>query len=249
MAQKGTVNCTSVTPSTLISSAQFAEGSAEPRQLLRKHESCFLICHIALNCAVVISVLVVCPLYKTHEMSSLYRLLAVISIFLVIVIYPGFDVYKQTDRFYKMAVRISLAWMTTIAVLIVLAFLSKTSEEYSREVIIAWFVTVSIVQIPLLRLNYFAVSYYRKKNNKPINCVVIGLGRTARYFSNKLHRNHCLPDNIIGMVIGYNQDISESIHKQLAFSLLGELTNIKSIIQTHAVKRVYISLPLNLLKK
>jgi len=73
---------------------------------------------------------------------------------------------------------------------------------------------------------------------------VIGLVRTGRYFSNKLHHNHWLPNNIIGMVNGYNQDIPESIHKQLAFPLLGELANIKSIIQTHAVKRVYISLSL-----
>jgi len=163
MPQKRTANYTPVTPSTFIYSGQYAGGLAKPRQLLRKHESCFLICQVVLNCAAIIGVLIICTLYKTHEVSSLYRLLAVISIFLVIVIYPGFDVYKQTDRFYKMAVRISLAWMTTIAVLIVLAFLTKTSEEYSREVIIVWFVTVSIVQIALLRLNYFSVSYYRKK--------------------------------------------------------------------------------------
>jgi putative colanic acid biosynthesis UDP-glucose lipid carrier transferase len=244
MPQKGTVNCTPATPSTLIYSGQYTGGLAKPRRLLRKHESCFLICQVALNCATVISVLVVCTLYKTHEISSLYRLLAVISTFLVIVIYPGFDVYKQTDKFSKMAVRISLAWVTTIAVLITLAFLTKTSEQYSREVIILWFVTVSIIQIPMLRLNYLAVSYYRKKNTKPINCVVIGLGRSARYFSHKLHHNHWLPDKIIGMVNGYNQDIPESIHKQLAFPLLGELENIKSIIQVHSVKRVYISLPL-----
>ena len=177
-------------------------------------------------------------------MSSLYRLLAAISIFLVVVIYPGFGVYKQAEQFSKMAVRISLAWMTTIAVLIVLGFLTKMSEQYSREVIIVWFVIVSIIQIPLLRLNYFAVSYYRKKITKPINCVVIGLGRSARYFSNKLHHNHWLPDNIIGMVNGYNQDIPEPIYKQLAFPLLGELANIKSIIQAHSIERVYISLPL-----
>jgi len=73
MPQKGTVNCTSVTPPTLISSAQFAEGAAEPCQRLRKHESCFLICQIALNYAVVISVLVVCTLYKTHEMITAFK--------------------------------------------------------------------------------------------------------------------------------------------------------------------------------
>ena len=244
MPQNNTASKATAPPSTLIYSGHFTEGSARPRRLLRKHESLFLICQVALNCAIVASVLAIYTLFKTQEIASLYRLLIVISMFLVIVIYPAFNVYKQTDKFYRMAFRISLAWMSTVAMLIVLAFLTKTSELYSREVIIVWFVAVFIIQIPMLRLNYFAVRYYRKKHTKPINSLVIGLGRTARFFSKKLHNNHWLPDKVVGMVNGYDREIPESIYQQLEFPLLGEVDSIKSIIQTHAVKRVYISLPL-----
>ncbi|MCJ8297027.1 MAG: undecaprenyl-phosphate glucose phosphotransferase [Oceanospirillaceae bacterium] len=240
MSQLGSANVLPTTPTTYIYSGQ----RAPVRRLLRKHESLLLLCQVALNCAVVATVLVLCALFKLQEFSSLYRLLLVIAIFVVLVVYPVFGVYKQTDRFYKMALRISLAWFSTISILIVLAFLTKTSESYSREIIIVWFLAVATIQIPLLRLNYLAVAYYRKKYTKPINSLVIGMGRTARFFSSKIHNNHWLPDKVVGMVNGYDVEVPESITKQLTFPFLGEVQDINAIIQQHKVKRIYISLPL-----
>jgi len=151
-------------------------GHSRPRRLLRKHESLLLICQVLGNSAVVALALIFCTLYKMQDVPSLYRLLLVIAVFTVFVVYPLSGVYKQTEKFYTMAFRISIAWMATIAVLIVLAFLTKTSELYSREVIITWFLVVGLVQVPLLRLNYFAVSMYRKNHTKPINNTIFTIG-------------------------------------------------------------------------
>lgn len=219
-------------------------GHSRPRRLLRKHESLLLVCQVLGNSAVVALALVICTLFKMQDMSSLYRLLLVIAVFTVLVVYPLSGVYKQTDKFYTMAFRISIAWAATVGVLIVLAFLTKTSELYSREIIITWFLSVGLLQVPLLRLNYFAVSMYRKNHTKPINTLIIGLGRTARSFSQKIHNNYWIPDKVIGMVNGYDSDIPETISKQLTFPLLGEMQNIENIIKQHQIKRIYISLPL-----
>jgi len=243
MPHETVLNRENIIPSSLIHTGHFNK-SDRPRRLLRKHESLFFICQSTLNCALVALVLACCVLYKTQEIASLYRLLIVFSIFLVAVIYPAFNVYKQTNQFYKMALRITLAWASTVAVLIIVAFLTKTSEMYSREVIIEWFLIVAVLQIPMLRLNYLAVSYYRKKHTKPINSLVIGLGRTARFFSKKIHNNHWLPDKVIGMVNGYGDHIPESITRQLEFPLLGEVQDIECILQANDIKRIYISLPL-----
>ena len=234
----------SESPASAVNIQADTFGHSRPRRLLRKHESLLLICQVLGNSAVVALALIFCTLYKMQDVPSLYRLLLVIAVFTVFVVYPLSGVYKQTEKFYTMAFRISIAWMATIAVLIVLAFLTKTSELYSREVIITWFLAVALVQVPLLRLNYFAVSMYRKNHTKPINTLIIGLGRTARTFSQKIHNNHWIPDKVIGMVNGYDTDIPESISQQLTFPLLGEMQNIENIIKQHKIKRIYISLPL-----
>ncbi|HIP81016.1 MAG TPA: undecaprenyl-phosphate glucose phosphotransferase, partial [Leucothrix mucor] len=45
------------------------------------------------------------------------------------------------------AVRISLAWLITFLVLIFIAFVTKTSEQFSRVVLVAWFVATPLLLI------------------------------------------------------------------------------------------------------
>jgi putative colanic acid biosynthesis UDP-glucose lipid carrier transferase len=214
------------------------------RRLLQTHKSFLLIAQVFINCIIVSSILIVLTFLKLDTLSSLYRLLCIISIFLVLLIYPLFHVYQQSDKFYEMAIRISMAWITTVTLLIVMAFLTKTSELYSREIIITWFVSVALIQIPLLRLNYLFVAHYLKNHTKPINSLVVGLGRTARNFSIKIDNNYWLPDKIVGMVNGYEEEVSASIFPELKFPLLGRVTDIKKIIIDHSIERIYVSLPL-----
>ena len=231
------------TPSVISSHSDFGSKNNR-RRLLRKHKSLLFICQVFCNLSVVGIALLICTYSKMAAVPDYYRLLFIITVFLVLVIYQAFGVYKQTEKFYKMATRITLAWMTTIAVLIVMGFLTKTGEVFSREVIVTWFVSVALIQIPILRLNYLAVSLYRKKHTKPINSLVVGLGRTARFFSQKIHTNHWLPDKVLGMVNGYAKDIPNSITQQLSFPVLGDIRDIKQIIKTHAIQRIYMLLPL-----
>ncbi len=229
---------------TIIYTGNKLTGSARPRRLLRKHESLLLFCQVFGNCSVVATLLIASILFKHNDVPSYYRELLVNVMFVMVFVYPAFRVYKQAANFYAMAGRISCAWFATVAIVLVLAFLTKTSEQYSREVIIIWTLAVFVLQIPLLKFNYFAVSLYRKKHTKPINSIVVGLGKTARFFSKKLNDNHWLPDKIVGMVNGYGLDVPENIAKELSFPLLGELQNIKQIITLNKVQRVYVSLPL-----
>ena len=219
------------------------------RRLLQTHKSFLLIAQVIINCIIVSSVLIICTWVKLETVSSLYRLLCFISIFLVLLIYPLFNIYQQSDKFYEMAIRISMAWVTTVALLIVMAFVSKTSELYSREIIITWFILVALIQIPLLRLKYLFVAQYCKKHTKPINSLVVGLGLTARKFSIKIDNNHWLPDKIVGMVNGYEEEVSASISLQLKYPLLGKVTEIKKIIKDHSIERIYVSLPLKYAEK
>lgn len=214
------------------------------RRLLQRHKSFLLINQVLINCFTVVSILIVCTLLKLDTVSHLYRLLGIISIFLVLLIYPFFNIYKQADKFYEMAIRISMAWVTTVALLIVMAFLTKTSELYSREIIITWFVSVALIQIPILRLKYLFVDHYLKNHTKPINSLVVGLGQTARNFSSKIDNNHWLPDKVVGMINGYETDVPASITLQLKYPLLGQVTDIKKIIIDHSIQRIYVSLPL-----
>jgi putative colanic acid biosynthesis UDP-glucose lipid carrier transferase len=233
-----------MSPSTIIFDGVSTSSNLKPKKLLRKHESLLLIFQVSLSCLVVSVALVICTLLKIGDVPSLYRLLLIISVFLVVAVYSMMGVFKQSPKFYNMAMRISLAWLLLMAVLIIIAFLTKTSELYSREVMLTWFFSVAIVQIPVLKLNYYAVALYRKKYTRPINAVVIGVGKTARFFSNKINDNYWLPDRVLGMINGYQETVPDTIYSQLRFPLLGGISEIEDVIKTHNIQRIYISLPL-----
>ncbi len=244
MSLNGIENNYSMSPSTIIFDGMSTSSNIKPKKLLRKHESLLLIFQISLSCFVVAAALVFCTILKTGDVPSIYRLLLIISVFLVVAIYSMMGVFKQSPKFYNMAMRITLAWVLLMVVLIVIAFLTKTSELYSREVMLTWFFSVAVIQIPVLKLNYFAVALYRKKYTKPINAVVVGVGKTARFFSSKINDNNWLPDRVLGMVNGYQETVPDSIYDQLDFPLLGGINEIEDVIKTHNIQRIYISLPL-----
>jgi len=144
-----------------------------------------------------------------------------------------------------MACRITAAWSIVMLLLVAIAYISNLIQSLAVEIFFAWFVLVLILQIPILKLNYIFVRYYRRKQVKPINCIVFGLGKTARLMATRINANMWLPDKVIGMVNAYpGEKIPENIALGLEFPLLGNVCNIKKILENNNIQRIYLALPL-----
>ncbi|EPJ56266.1 MAG: hypothetical protein OFPI_00560 [Osedax symbiont Rs2] len=218
-------------------------------RILKNHESRLLLVQVFFSCSLISLVFITVVNMNEHKLTEMYKLLLIVSILLCVIIYPLFGVYKQSANFSIMICRISLAWTATVTIMIVIGFLTATSQFYSSEIIIIWFSIVAILQVPLLKFNYFSAYIYRKKYTKQIPSIVVGLGRTARYLTYKINKNYWMPDTIIGMVDGLNEGIPSDVHGDLSTPLLGDLDNIKEIIDKYQAKRVYVSLPLRMAEK
>ena len=219
------------------------------KRLLQNHESRLLIIQILLCLLLIALTFTAITMGKVNSIPGVYKLLLIVAILLVIIIYPMFGVYRQSLKFSTMCCRVTLAWLVTIITLIIIGFLTKTSDLFSREIMISWFLLVTLLQIPLLKFNYFAVSIYRKKYTKPIPSLVVGLGRTARYLTYKINNNYWMPDSVIGMVNGLQDTVPSDVENDLSAPLLGKLDEIDEIIYKYHIKRVYVSLPLRLAEK
>ncbi|NRA16435.1 MAG: undecaprenyl-phosphate glucose phosphotransferase [Oceanospirillaceae bacterium] len=219
------------------------------KRILRNHESRLFIVQVFLSCSLISITFIAVTFNKLNTLPELYKLLLIVSILLLIIIYPMLGVYRQSLKLSTMVYRVTMAWLVTIAILIAIGFLTKTSEYYSREIIITWFVVVALLQIPLLKFNNYAASIYRKRYTKPIPSLVVGLGRTARYLTYKINRNYWMPDVVIGMVNGLQDTVPSDVENDLSAPLLGKLDNINEIIDKYQIKRIYVSLPLRLAAK
>ena len=87
------------TPSVISSHSDFGSKNNR-RRLLRKHKSLLFICQVFCNLSVVGIALLICTYSKMAAVPDYYRLLFIITVFLVLVIYQAFGVYKQTEKFF-----------------------------------------------------------------------------------------------------------------------------------------------------
>jgi len=222
---------------------------SKQNRVLKNHESRLLMVQMFLCYGLVVIAFFASAYISSNKISDIYKLLLTVTILLTFIIYPLLGVYKQSSGFTTMVCRITIAWVITVTALIVIGFLTKTSGRFSREMILEWFFLVAVLQVPMLKLKYYAVSVYRNHFTKPIPAVIIGLGKTARYLANKVNDNYWLPDKIVGMVDGLDERVEPNIESELSVPLMGKLSDIKRIIRVNKVKRVYVSLPLRLANK
>jgi len=219
------------------------------KRVLKNHESRLLLVQMFLCNGLVVIAFIASAYISDQRIFDIYKLLLTVTVLLTFIIYPLLGVYKQSPVFTTMVYRITLAWVITITALIVIGFLTKTSDNFSREMILEWFFLVVILQVPMLKLKYYAASVYRNNFTKPIPAITIGLGKTARYLTQKVNDNFWLPDKIIGMVDGLDEKVNPDIKFELSVPLLGGLLDIERIIISNKIKRVYVSLPLRLSDK
>lgn len=210
-----------------------------PKRLLQNHKSLMTWLQIFINCSCVIGLLMLSVKLKLGGIPSIYWYLILISFFLTLSIYPFFKVYQQVNRFSVMAMRITGAWFMVCSLLMIVAFITKTSELYSRQVAISWFVTVLICQIIMLKLYYKFLEIYRERYKTPTNTLVVGLGETGLRLVRKLNENRYLPEKVVGMVDAYpNQKM---VSKKLPEKVVGDVSEIKFLIEKYSIKKVYIT--------
>ena len=214
------------------------------KRLLRRHESLFLVCQVFANIFFVSIVLIALLYFFDEKLSNAYKLVIVLVNIFVYMIYRLIGVYTQVESFAVMLARLSIGWLLVILMLLFTAFVMGVLKELSDQVLWCWFLIVLFIQIPMFKLNDFLVNGYRKKQIKPINCAVVGLGETARFLAKSIDNNKWLPDTVIGMINAYDIEPSREIKHSLQFPLLDNIANVKTIIERHSIKRLYIALPL-----
>lgn len=166
---------------------------------------------------------------------SEYRALAILTVLLMLIVYNAVGVYQlRHTRLERLSEHLK-AWLIVVTLLVVIGFVTKTSNAFSREVILSWSVTGFVVQV----VSFFFVSYLQKKQKADqIRTAIIGTGNLAQHVAYHLQRNPWIPDYFVGYV---SQDTAE-LEQEL---MLGDITEITRLVNEHRIQRIYIALPMN----
>jgi Undecaprenyl-phosphate glucose phosphotransferase len=133
------------------------------------------------------------------------------------------------------------AWFLTWALLIILAFLFKDAENFSRFVTTAWATTTLIVLIGYRVGIRLILSNARAKGKNNRKIAIVGAGKVGQHLANVIQQNDWLGYQIIG----YYDDNPELIDKTIGeIQVIANTHQILHDAKQNQFDEIYLCLPL-----
>jgi len=208
------------------------------KRLLRNHDTLIQWVQHLVNTIVVVSVVSVLAYLRDGEIAEQYRAMAIFAVLVMIITYHVFGVHRRLDTLLGGIQHLARAWGVVIIILAWVAFLSKTSEAYSRQVIVYWAVFAFILQAASQMVISKLYKIYSTKYREKLPAVVVGTGPLGAHLSSSIKSNIWLRDRVVG-VIAFSEEERNAWNGNV--DIIGLAEDLAEIIEKYDVKRVYLA--------
>lgn len=215
------------------------------KRLLQNHDTLIMWIQRLVNAVVIVATLLILAWWRDGEIGAHYRYMAIISVLTMLLVYHYFGVHRRFEGRVGGVQHLARAWGVVVIIVGWVGFLTKTSEEYSRQVIFIWVILAFLLQAWIFPSIYWLHKRYHEKfGGKLLPSLVIGTEEIAKHLTASINRNIWLPDKVIGCVsVDQEQEIS---WPKDAPPVFGNIENIEELIRDNNIRRIYIALPLRL---
>lgn len=190
--------------------------------------------------AISVLILLLCALAvrKTGEVDTQYRMLGAFMLLGSVPAYSIMKVYHKQHGYLAGLGRLLAGWLVLLSGLTIVAFITKTSAQFSREVTlvlaVAGFALQAGLYVPLHNLS----RRYQQKLQAARTSLIIGTGDLALDLADKLVRQRNEP--LVGLVAAHDLPLPNDN----LYPILGSLAHLRDLIAIHGIRRLYIALPL-----
>lgn len=214
------------------------------RRLLRNHETLVFWVQLFADLFIVVGSFGLLTYWKLQAIPAHYRFLAIIIVLALFAIYSARGVYRRSSSQWRLMGRVAMAWSLLLLLLLFLGFFTKTTDLFSRQVLLIWApIALGLQLMNHLFLNRM-IKHYNERVSQQLPVIVIGDGHIAQHLVTSLTQNRWLPDRVMGMVVANSHELDPTFVKTLPAPVLGSLVNLRAIIKQKRIKRIYIALPL-----
>lgn len=178
--------------------------------------------------------------------TSDYVIMLLLLIGALSVIYDHYAIYRSNVGLSIKAFRLFKAWSATFCFLVVMAFLTKQSETYSRMLVGKLFVIGYCAQLFL----HFAVREVQKRflanAYRMDNALIIGAGDLANFLHLKISNNPWFGERVVGCVLiePATEPAREGPEGLQRLPVLGHISQLDELVTQHAIRTVYLVTPL-----
>lgn len=177
--------------------------------------------------------------YQTGGVDLHYRVLAILTVLVSVPAYTVLEVYYKKHSYLNGLGRLLFGWLMASFGLLIIGFFSKTTEMFSREIVITWLVLGYALQtLPYLLMHYLS-KYYHRKFSHQYNSLIIGTNGIALKLADTFSKQEHPP--LVGLVS--SMPTTQSVANSSL--IVGELEELRALITTHDIRRLYIALSLS----
>jgi len=138
---------------------------------------------------------------------------------------------------------ILLSWLGAILVLLFFAYATKTSESYSRRLMVTWFVlSPSVLVIWRFSLRQF-LREIRSRNFNTRSVAIVGAGALGKRLARTITSARWMGMRLVGFYDDKKAKGSQPV-RDLSARIEGTLEELVQHVHDHKVDQVYIALPL-----
>ena len=145
------------------------------------------------------------------------------------------------------AIRITIAWLLTFMSLVFIAFVTKTSEQFSRVVLIAWLVATPLLLILARFILRQIFSRLRRMGVNNRNVAIVGMTQNGLQFAKDLESK----PEFGYKVAGFYDDREDRIHRDVLnhYQNLGDFDDMIKSARDGEWDQIYIALPVEARKR
>jgi Undecaprenyl-phosphate glucose phosphotransferase len=180
----------------------------------------------------------------SYDYIGRYLISAAASALLFSIVYRRMDGYRfdHLSQLSWQLPRVALAWFGSFSILLVLAFVAKITESYSRGWAIGWIVGVAVFLMLSRVVSNFVIARWARQGHFLRNIVVVGAGEIGKRFVEKLHKTHDSGVRILGV---FDDRKSRILRIGKGIELLGNTDDLLEFARKHSVDEIIVALPLN----
>jgi len=183
------------------------------------------------------------PKPEFDDFPARYQIAILVGMLLTILILSWFQVYRpwRGIRLRQELWTIFLAWGGAIMVMIIIAFFTKTSTDFSRVWIAGWWITSGILIIALRVAIRLSLRFARSRGYNQRQVVVAGAGSLGQKIVSRIRSAPWVGLEIIGFF-----DDNEQLQGQVinGIPVAGKLDDMEMYLQKADIDQVWIALPL-----
>lgn len=199
---------------------------------------------------IVFSLFVVMRIYQV-PLSNEYEILLFIVFLVSLVVFKEADLCQawKSGGFRAQSGHLFVCWSLLTSILLFFGYATKTSHEFSRSVLLTWFIVAPLLILTgHLTARFLLRRFYASEKNIH-RAVIVGASSIGRKLAHRITRGKRFDPGLSFAGFFDDRNVQRLGDEVSEAMLLGSLENLPVYAQTHKIDQIYIALPMMMEKR